>query len=1201
MKSNWHVEPADEQKVGLLAEELGIPRLLSTALVARGHDTKEDAERFLHPNLEKDWNDPAVIPGLAEVVDALESAVAEGKRTVVFGDFDVDGITAASVMLLGLRAFGLEAQPFIPHRQDEGYGLSREAIDRIMGIVSHGGSPAGVGAEAAGVAAADAPAALNAAPAGDSEFAPAPAVGFVPQLLITVDCGITSAAEVDYLVSLGVEVVITDHHNATDSIPHGVPVCNPKLDPQNPSHDLAGVGVALKVVQALGARLGKPDIWKGLIDLAALGTIADRMPLLGENRALVKAGVSMMRQSPRPGIAASLACSGDNLENITSTSLSFSLIPRLNAAGRMTDAMDALELVLCADPVEAQAHAKRLEQINALRRDAEVELANSAEELAKSQYSGGRVLVLASDGWHEGVKGIVASRLSNKFGVPTILFSIEGDLAHGSGRSVGCIDLFDAISHVADLTVKFGGHKFAAGVTVQTKNIDEFRRRLEGYFESLPQEAFETSLQIDGMLGLDDLGMRQAESLERLEPFGQDNEEPLFAISGVFMHNARAVGASKNHLSFSITNGAADASAIYFHCQDTQSYVSYTSPVDLAFAVQIDEWRGRRQLKLKVKGMKESPSPPVVEDEAAEEFVEQLYAHDRDESIFRRPAVEMWDNACEGACEGNYSGGHVGGCGNGHEGAGTSSGAGGNASSLADGIDETAAALMGNGELRLHRSQREALESLCRGENTLAVMATGRGKSLIFYVYAALIARARRQRSIFVYPLRALINDQAFHVSQNFAKLGIAVQTLTGETSQADRETIYRQWELGETPIILTTPEYLYAHKDRLARCGGGADSNRAGGGCGSAGNCGGAGSSTSVGAVGNPGTHVGGVGFVAIDEAHHIGASNAGHRPVYSKMRFLRDAFPHATVLAVTATAPAEVAQRIGQDLAIQNVVTDSTRRDNLRIDDKRGIADRQTYMATIAATGEKTVIYVSSRESSIELARMLRKRLPNQAMQVAFYNGGLSRDIRLMIEQLFRQGEIRTVIATSAFGEGVNVPDIRHIVLYHMPLSRLSYNQMAGRCGRDGKPAYIHLLFDESDIGVNRHILQRSCPSRDMLVLLYKAARALNDERGCPVSGDELLAACNAAGGGANMTMASVAAGMGVFAELGLAEVTGSEMNPRFCISATSEKVDIASSVRYQEACEDLAAFDGFAQWLLAEGADALLAGINRPLLPE
>ncbi len=1131
MKNNWHIETTDTDKINSLVQSLDIPRILACSLVVRGHDNTEEANRFLYPQLDRDWNDPLNIPGLTEAVYVLETAVRQGKKTLIFGDFDVDGITATSVMLLGLRACGLEASPFIPRRQDEGYGLSHEAINRIMGIKD-----------------------------GESKENIEPANGYVPELIITVDCGITSKEEVDYIKSLGVDVVVTDHHNPMESVPCNIPVCNPRLDPQNSSINLAGVGVALKVIQVLGERFGKSDIWKGLTDLAALGTIADRMPLLGENRALVKAGLELIKKHPRPGISALLADGGVELDSLTSNKLSFSVIPKLNAAGRMTDAMDALNIILCEDPALAQGYAKRLEEINILRRDAETELLKIAEELVKTQYSGKRVMVLAGTDFHDGVKGIVASRLANKFMVPTILFSIEGDIAHGSGRSFEKIDLFEAVSTVDDLTVKFGGHKFAAGITVKTKDIDEFRRRLEEYFDKLPPDKFEPSLDIDGIAKFDDFTLRDIDSLKMLEPCGQDNEEPLFEIDKVFLENARAVGANKDHFSFGITNGVQCAKAIYFKCDDIEKYISYVSPIDLVFSAQIDEWRGQKQVKLKVKDIKTSSLVKNSNSKHASELVEKLYVDDCnldvDKTTFRPVLSGLSPNESERLCcaESNNKSSQE------YEQYNSQVSSQELIDKCINMIDDIAVKLTGDTNLRLHQSQREAIESLCQQKNTLAVMATGRGKSLIFYIYAAITALVCNKKSIFIYPLRALINDQAYHVGQNFAKLDIAVQTLTGETSQEDREAIYRQWDTGKVPIILTTPEFLYAHKDRLS---------------------------------GND------VGFIAIDEAHHMGDSKT-HRPIYSRLGFVREVFPESTLLAVTATAPTQVAEHIQKQLSICNVVIDKTCRNNLRIDNKRGIADRQTYISSIVATGEKTVIYVNSRESSIELARMLRKRLQDQAMQIAFYNGALDRQTRLGIEKLFRDGQISAVIATSAFGEGINVPDVRHIVLYHMPLSRLAYNQMAGRCGRDGKPAYIHLLFDISDIGVNHRVLERSCPTRDELAYLYKMSRALYDSKACPITGDELLKACNNTKEGAKISADMIAAAMGTFVELGLAKTVGDNLNPSFIVGHTQNRVDITTSTRYQEAHCSLEAFDNFAQWLLNECEDVLLGGINRPLLP-
>ena len=1109
MKTNWEVKPPNERAIESLCKELQIPRLLAAVLACRGFSDVEKARIFLDPDLDRDWNDPLAIPGMREAVDVIERAVREKRRTLIFGDFDVDGITATAVMLLGFRAFGLEAWSFIPRRQDEGYGLSCEAIDRIVGV-------------------------------GENEE---PAFGQAPELIITVDCGITSAEEVAYARSLGIDVVVTDHHNPLNSVPQGVPVCNPRLEEDNPSENLAGVGVALKVVQELGKRLGKPDLWRGLIDLAALGTVADRMPLFGENRALVAEGVRIINESPRPGIAASLAAAGDLSGKVDAVNLSFSIIPRLNAAGRMADAQLALDLLLCDDPVEAQGYSKMLEEVNTARREAEIELSDAAEKVAAAQYADERVLVLADSTWHEGVKGIVASRLANKFGVPTILFTIEGDEAHGSGRSVGKVDLFEAIESVKDLTIKFGGHKYAAGVTVAVEDIPEFRRRLAAYFADFPDEAFEPTIDVDAQLDFDDLTMDQVESLSRLEPFGQENPEPLFVVRGAFIGKARAVGAKKNHLSFSITNGAENATAIYFHCDDAESYASCSAPVDLVFSAQIEEWRGRRQLKLKVKDMEMAIDSDERVDEKAQSFVDGLFEQDHHMMVCRHsPTIDLGKPSHE-------------------ENANWIMPSGGEAYDGSDISEEICVALSGR-NLRLHNAQRIALECLEDGKSTLAVMATGRGKSIIFYAHAAKEALFSDKQSIFVFPLRSLINDQAFHIGHGFARLGLTVQTLTGETPLADRERIYEAWDAGEVDVVLTTPEYLERHQAELA-------------------------------ASGN-------VGFIAVDAAHHIGTEHEEIRPSYTHLEYLRKRFPDAVFLAVSATAPAPVSDKIVQALGIEKVVVDSTMRANLRVDDHRGVTDKETYLASLAAQGEKMIVYVNSRQTSIDLARSLRKRLPEMGSQIAFYNAGISREARLKIEELFRTGEITVIVATGAFGEGINVTDVRHIALYHMPFSPLAYNQMSGRGGRDGKPAYIHMLFNESDKQVNQHLLAQFCPPREQLVLLYKVIR-----QQCATGGtareDAILDMCRSCDAGKSMGILGVKSGVGIFAELGFITIVEEGDFRMVQVVENADKVDLTESVRYREGRTQFEAFEGFAEWLMSEDADKLLEGINRPLVPR
>lgn len=311
-------------------------------------------------------------------------------------------------------------------------------------------------------------------------------------------------------------------------------------------------------------------------------------------------------------------------------------------------------------------------------------------------------------------------------------------------------------------------------------------------------------------------------------------------------------------------------------------------------------------------------------------------------------------------------------------------------------------------------------------------MATGRGKSLIFHLHSVVTALKQGQASIFIYPLRALVADQAYHLQSVFDTFGLQVRVLTGETAQDERDEVFQGLGDGQVDCVLTTPEFLSIHAGRFAETGR--------------------------------------VGFLVVDEAHHMG----GDRSAYNSLGPVLEALGLPTVLAVTATASTPVARRICADLRIDHVVLDSTVRENLSLVDNRGIKGREAQLANLIAQGNKTVVYVNSREQTVQLARMLRKTLPATAGGVAFYNAGVARTDRTRIESAFRDGQLNTIISTSAFGEGVDIPDIRNVVLYHLPFSSVEFNQMAGRCGRDGAQAQVHLLYGKVDARINERILE-------------------------------------------------------------------------------------------------------------------------------
>ena len=967
MSAQFKIKAADPASVVRLERELGLPRFIAATLVARGIDNPAAVHRFLAPSLERDWLDPYIIPGLSDVADALEAAVKRGDHILVFGDFDLDGISATTVLTRGLRALGAQATPFIPLRFEEGYALSQAAITR--------------------------------------------ACSFGPDFIVTVDCGIACKAEAAAVVEAGLGLAITDHHEPVDLVPEGVPVADPKCDANCPSSILAGVGVALKLVQVLGGRLGQPHLWRDFTDFATLGTVADLMPMRDENRALVSDGIARMNAAPRPCIAALLATSGAADKPVSATNLSFSVIPRLNAAGRMGDAQLALDLLMTDDFEEANRLATKLESVNDQRRAIEAELSEIAKAQAAEIYHGQRALVVSGESWHEGVKGIVASRLVNTYGVPSLLFTIDGDEARGSGRSVGQVSLFSAVESASDLLTRFGGHDAAVGVTLPADKLPEFERRLCAYMDALPEGAFHPLVEIDSCVSLDELTLDNVAQLDKLAPFGQEHPVPVYLARDVMLANCRAVGAEKNHFSCSLSDGRATVSGIMFHCSDIESLMRTDSVVNAAFEVQIDEWRGRKSVKAMLQSLAPARTCGALEACLNPEnlsFVADLYATSDAELCANAPHRPEDVEAYEAARAANRA------C--------WERKAAEDPAAL-----EQAVVRAIIGDKPLHDAQREILAHLRAGRSTLGIMATGRGKSLTFQVHAATRALANHEASLFVYPLRALIADQAFHLREALDAFGIGVITLTGESTPDERRQGFAGLADGTYDIVLTTPEFLAWHADEFAAAGR--------------------------------------VRFVVVDEAHHIGLAKAGQRVAYATIgaAIAKLAGPGGetpAVLALTATADDEVAAAIKRELPVDACVYDPASRPNLEVDDQRNLKNRDDYLANLIASGGKTVIYVNSREQSVAVARALRKRVPQLAPLIGFYNAGLARAERKRIEELFRTDALSVLVATSAFGEGVDIPNIRHVVLYHLPFNEIEFNQMSGRAGRDGKPAGIHLL---------------------------------------------------------------------------------------------------------------------------------------------
>ncbi|HSK47813.1 MAG TPA: single-stranded-DNA-specific exonuclease RecJ [Coriobacteriia bacterium] len=1197
----WTLAPVDASVVEALAAATGLSRVSSRVLAVRGVRNAEEAARFLQPSLDRDWLDPSLIPGMAAAAERVAHAVQAGERILVFGDFDLDGVSAAAVATRGLAAMGGDVRAIVPHRFREGYGLSAAAIERAL---SH-----------------------------------------TPQLVVTVDCGISSVAEVRQLKESGVDVVVTDHHEPGGGVPEGIAVADPKLDAECPSRDLAGAGVALKLVQAVGALIGYPDTWRSLVDLATLGTIADIVTLSGENRALVSAGVESMRRAPRVCISALCAVSGLSPAGLSSDAIAYTLAPRLNAAGRMADPKVALDLLLADEPGSSEGLAQALDEHNRVRQSVEAELAQAAEAQAQRTFSGERGLVLSGEGWHEGVKGIVASRMTNKYRVPSFLFSIEDGVAKGSGRSVGSVDLFQAVDACASVITRFGGHAAAVGLALPADDLPRFRELFLAHLDSLPAEQFHVSREVDAEVSLDEVSVELGTELSALEPFGHGNRKPLLASLGVFMNGRERVGRTSDHLKFTAFDGAASVPAIAFRCRDIEDLVSHDAAVDLCFELDVDEWRGRTRAQMIVRDVAErrvpgadSPSAALIEDlfaRADEIIAREEYAGIEDAPSFhtklagvtfegrqevllalapgvplrldRQPENPHDANACalfdtRGAQVGFFNRRlaavlapaidagvaydvEVGDITGGEPGRSlgvnvlvtrrdaaaavadeASQRAEARAELAALPADELERQLVARfiGDRALHEAQVRALAEIGAGRNTLAVMATGRGKSLIFHLHAARIALRENRASVFVYPLRALVADQSFHLTEAFASVGLSVRTVTGESSQSERDEAFAALAEGELDTVLTTPEFLHFHASRFAA------TER--------------------------------IGFVVVDEAHHVGLSRAGNRPAYARLGDAFGALGSPTVLAVTATASDEVTAQIRASLGIDALVLDPTVRDNLDVVDRRENSDKDSYVAGLVAAGGKTVVYVNSRERSVKIARMLRKRVPELGFSTAFYNGGLSRSVRHAVERAFRVGEVQVVVATSAFGEGVNIPDIRNVVLYHLPFNDVEFNQMSGRAGRDGALARVHLLYGERDARLNETILSSLAPERDDLAALYRVLRSLaqSEGEGFEITNAELAERARKERRRFALDERGVSSALGIFRDLGFVTGEGHGAYRRLTMLPTEGKVDLTASVRYAEGLDEIEQFGQFRRWALDAESTELLQRFNRPILP-
>ena len=571
--SKWHIAPEKPEAQACL-RAAGYPYLVAAVLSARGIETPEQAAAFLERE-DKLTISPFLMRDMDKAAARVQQAIAGGERIAVFGDYDVDGITATCILVDYLKSRGADVVHYIPRRIEDGYGLSRDAI---KGLFDQG-----------------------------------------VRLLVTVDCGITGVEEVDYANSLGLDVVITDHHECREVLPRAVAVVDPhRADCAYPFKHLAGCGVALKLVLALGGPDREAALFARYCTLAAIGTVADVMQMSGENRTIVSRGLDGIEHSDFIGLHALLKEAGLTGKDVSSVQIGFVLAPRINAAGRMGAADMAAELLLCQDEAKAEELAKALCALNRERQNVEQDIYTQAEEMIGHMPDRQRsALVLESSRWHQGVVGIVASRLSEKYARPSFMIHLNGSTGKGSCRSWGGFNLFAALESCKDLLLGFGGHELAAGFTIQRENIPAFRDRMNDYARGLCGEsAPESVLDIDAAITRPgEVTLEELEALSALEPYGSGNTRPVFCLLGATLLRTQNVGQNR-HLKLRLGKGCAQFDGIFFSTVAERCGCTVGDRVDAAFYLQINEFRGSRTVQLQMVDIRPSLYASGREQEA---------------------------------------------------------------------------------------------------------------------------------------------------------------------------------------------------------------------------------------------------------------------------------------------------------------------------------------------------------------------------------------------------------------------------------------------------------------------------------------------------------------------------------------------------------------------------------------------------------
>lgn len=560
MNKKWECYQTDEEKVKKMAKEYNISPLIATILVNKNLEEKKDIDKFLNPT-RNDFYDPYLMPDMEIAINRIIEAIEKREKIIIYGDYDVDGITSITVLKKFLLERGAIVDDYIPNRLDEGYGLNKEAIKKIV----------------------------------EEKYT----------LMITVDCGISGIDEVEYANSLGLETIITDHHEQAEKLPRALAVVDAKRkDNKYPFNQLAGVGVVFKLIQGIGIKLNLEEKeYLKFLDLVCVGTISDIVPLVDENRVIAKLGLKLVKVTKNIGLKTLLDSIG--YKNIDSTCVSFGLAPRINACGRMGHQEEALKLFLTEDPNEAGRIANKLNEYNRERQEKEKKIFTEALEMIKNDKNDKPCIILAGENWHHGVIGIVASKVTEMYFKPSILICLEDDEGKGSGRSIPGFDLHEALSKCDKYIKKFGGHSMAIGITIKKDEFSKFKEQFEEYASSCNIDKIVPVIHIDEEVSLRNINKEVVKELSLLEPFGEGNKMPLFLYKNLKIHSIRALSEGK-HLKLTLKDDNYMIDAIGFNMGELANEYLIGNKVDIVGTLEINNFNNNDNIQINLKDIRKS-------------------------------------------------------------------------------------------------------------------------------------------------------------------------------------------------------------------------------------------------------------------------------------------------------------------------------------------------------------------------------------------------------------------------------------------------------------------------------------------------------------------------------------------------------------------------------------------------------------------